>query len=90
MQLWPNYPNPFNSNTVIRFAVPQAGEVELAIYNLAGQRLVGLVAEALQAGVYTVHWDGRDAGGRAAASGLYIYQLRAGARTESRKLLLLR
>jgi len=90
MQLWPNYPNPFNSNTVIRFAVPQAGEVELAIYNLVGQRLVGLVTEALQAGVYTVHWDGRDAEGRAAASGLYIYQLRAGERTQRRKLLLLR
>jgi methionine-rich copper-binding protein CopC len=72
MRLWQNYPNPFNSSTMIRFAVPQAGQVELAIFNLTGQRLAVREVEALQAGVYEVHWDGRDDNGHAVASGLYI------------------
>ena len=90
MRLWQNYPNPFNSSTMIRFAVPQAGQVELAIFNLTGQRLAVREVEALQAGVYEVHWHGRDDNGRAVASGLYIYQLQVGTQTERRKLLLLR
>lgn len=89
MRLWQNYPNPFNSSTMIRFAVPQAGQVELAIFNLTGQRLAVREVEALQAGVYEVHWDGRDDNGHAVASGLYIYQLQVGTQTERRKLLLL-
>ena len=38
-----NFPNPFNSGTVIRFALPTSGAVELALYNLAGQRVATLV-----------------------------------------------
>ena len=88
--LAPNFPNPFNSSTVFRFSLPTAAKVELALYNLAGQKLALLVAGTRQAGVYTIHWDGRDSSGRSLASGVYIYQLKAGAKTERRKLLLLR
>jgi hypothetical protein len=85
-----NYPNPFNSTTVIRFALPASGAVELAIYNLAGQKVTTLVEGTRTAGAYTLHWDGRDARGRELASGVYLYQLRAGTQVETRKLLLLR
>jgi len=85
-----NYPNPFNSETVIRFALPEREEVELAVRNLAGQRVATLVEGMREAGPYTVRWDGRDEDGRALASGAYLYQLRAGSRVETRKLLLLR
>ena len=85
-----NFPNPFNSGTVIRFALPKSGEVELAVYNLAGQKVVKLVHGPGQAGSYTLRWDGRDAQGRELASGVYLYRLKAGGRAETRKLLLLR
>ncbi len=84
-----NFPNPFNSQTLIRFALPASGEVELAVYNLAGQRVVRLAEGARAAGAYTVRWDGRDGSGRELASGVYLYRLRAGEQLESRKLLLL-
>jgi hypothetical protein len=85
-----NFPNPFNSSTVIRFALPQSEEVELSVFNLAGQKVATLVEGVRQAGAYTVNWDGRDEGGKELASGVYLYRLRAGERGETRKLLLLR
>ena len=85
-----NAPNPFNSETVIRFALPQPGQVELAIYNLFGQPVAVLVQGPSAAGTFSVRWDSRDQTGRAVTSGVYLYQLRAGEHTEVRKLLLLR
>ncbi len=85
-----NRPNPFNSDTVIRFALPMSGEVELALYNLTGQRVAILAEGAREAGAYAVRWDGRNASGQPLASGVYLYRLRSGERVESRKLLLLK
>ncbi|MBI2502333.1 MAG: VCBS repeat-containing protein, partial [Candidatus Latescibacteria bacterium] len=58
-----NFPNPFNSQTVIRFELPEGGEVELAVYNLAGQQVAKLVEGTREAGSYTLRWDGRDGRG---------------------------
>ena len=91
--LWlaPPQPNPARgSGTIIRFALPQSQQVELAIYNMAGQKVINLVSGHRSAGAYTMHWDGRDAHQRALASGLYLYRLQAGAQIQTRKLLLLR
>jgi hypothetical protein len=88
--LQPNYPNPFNGSTVIRYSLPVRGDVELALYNLAGQKVVSLVRGPREAGTYTAIWDGRDDQGRELASALYLCRLQAGARVETRKLLLLR
>ena len=84
-----NAPNPFNSNTIIRFALPQPSQVELTIYNLLGQPVAVLVQGPSAAGTFSVRWNGRDQAGRAVTSGVYLYQLRAGEYTAVRKLLLL-
>jgi hypothetical protein len=88
--LYPNYPNPFNPSTTIRFSLAQAGEAELAIYDLLGQRVAVLLRGTQEAGVHTVQWDGRDDQGRDLASGVFLCRLRAGEQVEMRKLLLLR
>ena len=86
-----NFPNPFNSGTVIRFALQQADDVELAVYNLAGQQIMTLAQGPRNAGSYTLRWDGRDEAGRELASGMYLYRLQAGKkRVETRKMLLIR
>jgi len=86
-----NFPNPFNSGTVIRFALQQADDVELAVYNLAGQRVMTLGEGPRNAGSYTLRWNGRDDAGRELASGMYLYRLQAGKqRVETRKMLLIR
>jgi len=59
-----NFPNPFNSSTVIRFELPQSGEVELAVYNLAGQKVAALARGARQAGTTLFAGMGRMSMGR--------------------------
>ena len=89
-ELQPAYPNPFNSQTLIPYLLPEPSEVRLEIYDLLGQRVRLLVAGPQEAGTHQVSWDGRDDLDRQLASGLYLYRLRAGGFSQSRKLMLLR
>ena len=76
-----NYPNPFNPATIIPFSVPvDAGEVELTVYNVSGQLVRHVWSGPLPAGEHRLAWDGRDALGRPAAAGVYLYQLQVGER----------
>ena len=85
-----NYPNPFNPETTIRFDLPKAQEIELAIYNLAAQTVATLVQGHRAAGSYSVRWDGRTDAGLELASGVYVYRLTSEERVETRKLLLMK
>ncbi|HWP82728.1 MAG TPA: fibronectin type III domain-containing protein [Bacteroidota bacterium] len=76
VELGQNYPNPFNLRTIIPFAIPTQSEVELAIYNLLGQRVRTLIRETMDGGYYDVVWDGKDDSGRSLSSGVYIAQIR--------------
>lgn len=89
-QLWPNFPNPFNAATTLRYAVPRAGWMELSVYDILGRRVRTLVEGQAQAGVYTVVWDGTDKVGRLAGSGVYFCVLRAGQVRRVQRLVLLR
>ncbi len=88
--LWPNYPNPFNPRTQLRFQIPEATQVRLDIYDAVGQRVRSLVHELLPVGLHAVTWDGRDDGERSVASGAYFARLHVGERIAVRKMLLLR
>jgi hypothetical protein len=90
MTLYQNYPNPFNPITEIRFLVPEAGAVSLAVYDVAGKLVRVLVDARLDAGPHDAIWDGRDEAGHTAATGIYFYRLQAGKETISRKMVLLR
>ena len=78
-----NYPNPFNPTTTIRFDLPKTMHVTLTIYNLMGQKVATLVSDSYSAGNFATTWDATGF-----SSGVYVYQLRAGTYTETRKLLL--
>ncbi|MCP4566767.1 MAG: T9SS type A sorting domain-containing protein [FCB group bacterium] len=89
-QLYSNYPNPFNPRTTIAYDLPQAGEVNLEIFNILGQRVATLVEAYQEAGHYEVAWDSKDEGGQAVASGVYFYKLTTADFVNSRKMLLLK
>ena len=80
-----NYPNPFNPATTIEYALPQAADVELAVYNVVGQVVRTLVAEHQSTGYYAVEWDATGL-----PSGMYFSRLQAGEFHEVKKMLLLK
>ena len=82
-----SYPNPFNPATTIRYALPEAANVSLVVYNLLGQQVRTLVSGAQGPGYHSVVWDGRDEAGRVAATGVYIYRLQAGGFVQVKKML---
>jgi hypothetical protein len=85
-----NYPNPFNIQTIIRYALPVEGKVQLAIYNLVGQKVRTLVDEIQPAGYQQVHWDGHDQYGHEIGSGIYLIRLEAGQQRFVRRITLLK
>ena len=85
-----NYPNPFNPTTSIEFALPQASEVSLEIYNLLGQKVRTLISGYVAAGYINTSWDGLDQNGKDLSSGTYIYRLQTGDMSFSKKMVLMK
>lgn len=67
-----NFPNPFNSSTLIRFKVPDKSFVSLKVYNLLGEEVGELAGREFSDGWYSVTFDASHL-----ASGIYFYILRA-------------
>ena len=88
--LYDNYPNPFNPGTNMRYQLPGEAKVELKIFNLLGEQIRNLVQEHKAAGEYQIYWDGRDESGQSVASGVYVYQIKAGTYIHSKKMTLIR
>ena len=86
--LGPNYPNPFNPSTLIPYQLAATSPVRLEVFNVLGQRVATLVDGAQGAGAYVARWDGTDAAGGAAASGLYFYRLTVGGAHQTGKMVL--
>ncbi len=81
-RLLANAPNPFNPSTKLRFVMDRAGDAALNVYDAAGRLVRAFPAASYESGEHFVTWDGRDAAGRAVASG--VYQVRMSARVEGR------
>jgi flagellar hook assembly protein FlgD len=88
--LRPNYPNPFNPRTRIDFMVPEAGKVEIAVFDILGRRVTTLIESELTAGPHSVEWSGTDHSGNRVASGIYFYRMTTVRTTETRKMVLLK
>jgi hypothetical protein len=89
-ELLGNYPNPFNPNTDIKFLAPEAGNVRIEIYNVAGQLVNTVFDEYVEAGVKTVSWDGTNADGSRVNSGIYFSKMIAGNKIDTQKMVLLK
>jgi hypothetical protein len=85
-----NFPNPFNGRTVLQFELPKPAQVNLAIYNLRGQKVKTLLDATRQAGGYTLEWDGTNQAGQPVASGLYVCRMRTADFYDTKRLLYLR
>jgi hypothetical protein len=88
--LYGNYPNPFNPDTHISFALAKPGIVRLDIYNVKGQLVTVLKDEYLNVGQHEAIWNGTDRYRQSVASGVYFYRLSTSDYTSTRKALLLK
>lgn len=80
-----NYPNPFNPETTIRYALPRAGMVRLAVYDLLGREVATLVDELQPAGRHAARFHGDDL-----QSGVYAYRLHTGDKEVVRTMVLVK
>ncbi len=90
LRLDPVYPNPFGARTNLNFAVPRGGTAKLAIYTVAGRKVVTIFDQAMPSGWRLVAWEGRDASGRPVASGTYFAKLEAAGQVQVRKVIVAR
>lgn len=85
-RLYPNYPNPFNSSTQIRFDVSEPGDIVINVYDILGRNIITLVEEHLRSASYILRWDAKNL-----ASGLYLCNLyHDGSLMSSQKILLIK
>jgi hypothetical protein len=90
IELYGNFPNPFNPTTQIAFGLPVAMRVTIRIFNVLGEEVAVLQDGMINAGVHRLTWNGRNKAGREMGTGLYLYRLESAAVMRRGKMLLLR
>jgi hypothetical protein len=85
-----NRPNPFNPATTIEYSVSERTSVVVGIYDATGALVVRLNEGVREPGTFRVRWDGRDASGKSAGSGVYFYRLEGSRDTAAKKMVLLK
>lgn len=89
-KLMGNYPNPFNPETTIAFALATASNAQLSVYNLKGQKVADLHNGFLPAGEHRKVWNGRDNRGISVSSGIYLIRLSTQDSSFTRKMMLMK
>ncbi len=84
------YPNPFNPETNIRFALKQDSDVEISVYNIKGQKVKTLRREHFAKGEHVLTWKGKDNHNSDVGSGVYFIRLKTGSSEQTRKAVLLK
>lgn len=86
--LMPNYPNPFNPETQIKYGIPQSSPVKIQIFDLSGRLVQTLVNSNQNAGYHRAVWNGRSSSGKLVSSGIYFCRLDANGFRHQIKLVL--
>jgi hypothetical protein len=85
-----NYPNPFSTQTTIRYDLPEASTVRLTVFSLLGQEVHSATLGTLPAGQHQVQWNGQSRSGTLLGSGIYFYEIRAGGSSATGTMTLVR
>ena len=88
--LYPNYPNPFNPQTKIDFALPKASYVSLIIYDIMGREVKKLIESSYEPGFKSIIWNGTNSKGNLVGAGMYFYAIQTREFQQIRKMILLK
>ncbi len=89
LRLYEPYPNPCELETHLRFSLPAAEDVEIAIYDTTGRCVISLIEGFASAGTHELVWDGASADGAHVPRGVYYARMRAGEASQQVKILYL-
>jgi|GEM_PF-3186251 len=85
--LYPNFPNPFNNSTTLRFYLPKTSDVVLEVYDITGRVVASVIRSRMKSGIHQLDWIPRSP---ELASGIYFLRLQSGTRVLTRKMVLLK
>ena len=85
-----NYPNPFNPFTMIDIETVEAGDLMVRVFDAKGRMVNNLVNSYLEAGRYSVKWNGMDASGMSMPTGVYFIQVQSGSDMHTQKMILIK
>ncbi len=86
-----NYPNPFNQSTAVEYQLPEPTDVAVFVYDILGRKVATLTKrQTMEAGYYTVHWDGNNGAGFPVSSGIYFLVVQSGIGNRTIKMVLKR
>ena len=90
VNLYQNFPNPFNPSTIIRYELPKDSQVKLDIFDVKGRYIRSLSDNAEAAGTHNVQWDSRDSQGRKVPNGVYFYTITTNDFTQTNKMVFIK
>ena len=88
--LYPNYPNPFNPVTTLRYDLPEQTHVNITVYDMLGRQVKTLINHTQDAGYRSVIWNAINDYGKPVSAGIYLYQIQAGEYISTKKMVLLK
>jgi hypothetical protein len=80
-----NYPNPFNPSTKIKFSIPNAGLVNLSVYNLLGEKVAEIINQEMEIGYHEVEFNGANY-----SSGVYLFKINSADFSDVKKMMLMK
>jgi hypothetical protein len=86
----PNYPNPFNPSTQIDIYTVQKSDLTVNIFDATGRLVNTLIDENLEAGSYSIKWQGKDRKGQSMPTGVYFIQVESGVEISTQKMVLIK
>ena len=87
-ELYPNHPNPFNNETIIKFSLPHPANMDLMIFDAKSQMVRHLAHGYFSTGIHNFRWNGKDDQGRPSPSGVYLCEIKSGTHRLVRRLIL--
>ena len=88
--LYPNYPNPFNPVTTIRYDLSKESFVDITIYDMLGNVVNNLIYTNQSSGYKSIQWNATNNIGAPVSAGVYLYKIKAGGLVETKKMILLK